>query len=138
MQIKWGAFFLLFFVPQTFQGIGPMCQQHQPPQALHVPLYSVALHLVQRRHQAQSNCPADVMMSLITPKTHTEKMAKRKIRKIVEFDMMRWHLSILTSSSSMDRTQMQAALCRNPSLSYIRVEFGFSLTILFACRNLIG
>lgn len=37
----------------------------------------------------------------------------------------------LTSSSSMDRTQMQAALCRNPSLSYIRVEFGFSFTILF-------
>lgn len=49
---------------------------------------------------------------------------------IRRYEVIWFSVTWLTSFSSVDLTHIQAALCRNPSLSYIRVEFGFSLTIL--------
>lgn len=101
-----------------------MCPQLLLPQALHVQQYKRAPHLVLRHPRAQSNCRAYVRTSPAKPYG-------------VQNDWNVWFDIILvfefwkhTSFSSVDLTHIQAALCRNPSLSYIRVELGFSLTIL--------
>lgn len=39
-------------------------------------------------------------------------------------------MGVLTSVSASERTQIHAARRRNPSSSYIRIELGFSFTIL--------
>lgn len=65
-------------LPQTFQGIGRVCQPHRLLRVLHAPLYMMALRLAQLRHQAQSNCLA-YAMKLLTAPEHIQ------IKEIVRF-----------------------------------------------------
>lgn len=101
-----------------------MYRQRQPLRVLHEQLYMLPLRSARRPHLEQSSCPV-FLKTLPTVPTQQTNYFHHVVKFMFEFNL-------LTSFSSAERTQMHAARCRNPSLSYTRVEFGFSLTILIS------